>query len=94
MRVIALALHLFGTDRVILHEIAEGLSVFEGGRVDSLVPLLSANLISGERRIEAGVARFINVRLTRSGAACLIESRQIASLAASRLQAGALPQSQ
>ena len=73
MRVTALAIHLFGTDRVILGEIAEGLSVFEGGRVDSLVPLLSANLISGERRMEAGVARFINVRLTRSGAACLKE---------------------
>ena len=56
---------------MLLREIADGLSVVEGGRVDSLAPLLLANLISGQRCVEAEALMFIHVRLTRDGIACL-----------------------
>lgn len=64
-------MHLFGSDRVLLREIADGLSTIEGGRVDSLLPLISAGLATGERVSLADTLAFQKVMLTCRGLACL-----------------------
>ncbi|WP_213878971.1 hypothetical protein [Pseudomonas sp. dw_358] len=58
-----------------LREVAEGLSVVQGGRADSILALMSANLISAQRRVEAGVLTYTQVRLTRGGEAYLEDFR-------------------
>lgn len=64
-------MHLFGTDRVLLREIADGLAFVEGGRVASLLPLMSAGLVAGERVSQADALAYQKVVLTSRGLACL-----------------------
>lgn len=64
-------MHLFGSDRVLLREIADGLSTIEGGRVDSLLPLISAGLVTGARISVASNLAFHKVTLTCLGLDCL-----------------------
>jgi hypothetical protein len=73
-------MHLFKTDRVILGEIADGLSTVDGGRVDSLMPLLVANLITGRRSVQAGAAVYTHLCLTRDGIAYHQEGQPSRSL--------------
>ena len=67
-------MHLYGTDRVLLREIADGLSSVKGGRMDSLLPLIGAGLVTGERISTTGGKVYRNVMLTHSGLAYLYPS--------------------
>lgn len=64
-------MHLFRTDQGLLREIADGLSSVEGGKVDGVLALMGAGLVTGERISSAGSLAFRNVMLTHRGQAYL-----------------------
>lgn len=70
-------MHLYGVDKVLLREIAAGLSSVQGGMVDGLLILMASDLVSARPALSGGCLAFVHVCLTAKGQAWLTASSPV-----------------